>query len=290
MKTKTLITASSVFAVIIIIYCLATPFFRFGFPSGLPKGDSAYIFCSVNTNALRYFEPKSKGVETILQLVETNSVDVLCLQELDCYDELPDSTVQNVLKPIFPFVFRKGGVVLASRYPIINSRRHWFESTLGTYIYCDIAMGEDTVRVFNLHLQTTGINNARNQFTEEHSFEDKLHIINEHMDKYEEIRWNQAQAVAKDVSASPYPVVLMGDFNSHPLSRVYKLLSTDMGDSFMEKGSGFGTTYRGLKGVVRTDYILHDKSIKCLGFKKIKDNISDHYAIVSSLDLSADNE
>lgn len=288
MKTKIIIAAICLLPVMAITYMVAPPFLQFRFPSRIPGSLPAYNFCSLNINALRYFEPKTEGVETILHLVETNSIDVLCLQELDCYKEVPDSVLQDKLHGQLPYFYKNGGVVIASKYPVENAKRHWFKSTLGTYVYCDLIVKKDTVRLFNLHLQTTGINNARNQFTEKQSIKEKLHIINERMDLYEDIRWSQAQAVVKDVSKSPYPVIILGDFNSHPMSRIYKLLCSGMKDSFVEKGSGFGSTYRGLKGVIRTDYILHDKSIKCRGYKRIKDNISDHYAIVSSLDFGLD--
>lgn len=285
MKIAKTISFFFILAVLLAAFCFGGKLFRLRFQSGLTNTDRSFILCSINLNALRYFDSRMDGLTELKRISKDNSIDILCMQEVEFYDAIPDSVLFSELREVFPYIHKDGTVAIASKYLIVDFLYNQFYKSYNLFSRYDIAIGTDTVRIENLHLQTSGINIVRNEFTPQQSSKEKYAILKKTMKVNEGARWGQAQAVLEDAEVSPYPVIITGDMNSHPFSRVYKLLSKGRGDSFIEKGAGLGSTYRGLKGVIRTDYILHDKSIKCLGFKRLKDNISDHIGIMSSLEI-----
>lgn len=285
MKIAKTIIYSLVLAVSVAAVCLGSQLFRLRFHSGLHRSENSFNLCSINLNALRYFEPRENGLTELKRIAKENDIDILCMQEVEFYDAISDSVLLSELNEIFPYIHKDGTVAIASKYPIVDFLYNQFYKSYNLFSRYDIAIGTDTVRIENLHLQTSGINIVKKEFSSDQPIKEKYSILRRTIKANEGARWEQAQAVLKDAEESPYPVIITGDMNSHPFSRVYRLLSNERKDCFIEKGSGLGSTYRGLKGVVRTDYILHDKSIKCMGFKRLKDNISDHVGIVSSLEF-----
>ena len=60
-------------------------------------------------------------------------------------------------------------------------------------------------------------------------------------------------------------------------------LVEDHQDTFIEKGSGFGSTYKFPFFPMRIDFILTSKKIKVIDFKVFDINLSDHKPILASL-------
>jgi endonuclease/exonuclease/phosphatase family metal-dependent hydrolase len=56
-------------------------------------------------------------------------------------------------------------------------------------------------------------------------------------------------------------------------------------DGFVERGSGIGTSYNGVIPALRIDYILADKGLKQLAYKRVKPTFSDHFAVFSKLQV-----
>ena len=59
------------------------------------------------------------------------------------------------------------------------------------------------------------------------------------------------------IAASPYPAIVLGDFNDTPVSYTYKKMRGDLEDTFINAGSGFAYTYNRLFSMLRIDYIFH---------------------------------
>ena len=82
-----------------------------------------------------------------------------------------------------------------------------------------------------------------------------------------------------EIKNSPYPVVLCGDFNDTPVSYCYNVVSKSLEDSFIESGSGVGTTYIGKIPSNRIDYIFHSDQLESMEFKTHQVSYSDHKPI-----------
>lgn len=76
------------------------------------------------------------------------------------------------------------------------------------------------------------------------------------------IRAGQVGEIRAEMDASPYPVILAGDFNDTPSSYTYRTMKGDMTDGFRDSGSGYGGTFRYLGGVLRIDYIFYDDAFE----------------------------
>ena len=82
---------------------------------------------------------------------------------------------------------------------------------------------------------------------------------------------------------APYPTVLMGDLNNTPFSYVFKKLSGNMQDAFLERGTGLGTTFVFDFYPLRIDYIFASNQFNVLDFEIIETTFSDHKPIMAGL-------
>ena len=71
--------------------------------------------------------------------------------------------------------------------------------------------------------------------------------------------------------------------NNNAFSDIYNFISKGRNDAFLEKGSGFGSTYRFPFFPLRIDYIFTSKNIKVLDFKTYDIDLSDHKPILAKL-------
>jgi endonuclease/exonuclease/phosphatase family metal-dependent hydrolase len=114
-----------------------------------------------------------------------------------------------------------------------------------------------------------------------------------------EARYQQAKIIAEWVKDRTEPVILMGDFNDRPGSRVHGLLTsseTGLKDSWNVLGHEEGTEsfthhrFTGSPQETRMDWVLASPHFKILAADIIRDNAdgrypSDHFPYLVELDL-----
>jgi endonuclease/exonuclease/phosphatase family metal-dependent hydrolase len=178
------------------------------------------------------------------------------------------------------------GLATFSRFPIINKGKILFpNSTSNSGIYSDIVIDRDTVRVFNVHLESIRLSVNDYKFVTEfidpgmQPQSSSSSIILGKFRRAFEKRADQATIVAEYIEQSPYPVIVSGDFNDTPISHVYHKISSGLKDAFLESGFGFGSTYSGSIPFIRIDYILHSERLYASGFQKHKVQYSDHFPV-----------
>ena len=96
----------------------------------------------------------------------------------------------------------------------------------------------------------------------------------------------QADIVKEAVNNSPYPVIVLGDFNDTPISYTYHKLRKGLNDSFVESGYGAGFTYKGVYPTNRIDFILFSDKLDCKYFEVLKVKYSDHYPVFSNFTIT----
>ena len=84
---------------------------------------------------------------------------------------------------------------------------------------------------------------------------------------------------------SPYPVVISGDFNDLPQSHIYKLIDNNYKDAFRERGFGLAQTFKSKFIGLRIDYTFTSETIEILNHEVLNSDISDHYPVMTTLDL-----
>lgn len=240
------------------------------------------------------------SMDRIISAVDSLHPAILCIQEFQStrdyprryFDEaMPNLHYRKVRYNIGGSDDHGWGVAIYSRYPIAASGHFDFEGTSNSIIWADIAVNQDTVRVFNAHLQTTSISAGDQEFIVNMGFvtdstrSTKLkRVVGKLKDNYI-IRAGQADTLARSIASSPHPVIVCGDFNDTPVSYTYRRVSKGLKDSFREAGSGYGYTYRGFFNMLRIDYILHSKSIECVEYTSPKFDYSDHNPVAVRLRL-----
>ena len=246
----------------------------------------------IATYNVAMFNRETSGfmAQDILAEMRRENVDVLCLQEYN--DISGDKKNSDSYKDYFPYMATgREDMVIYSRYPITQSKKLLFEDTNNSAMWADIDVKGIEFRVFNVHLETTGINRtlhkagkmmAQNQDISNSRILNAIYG-NYMMGMY--FRSGQAIQIANEKANSKFPVILCGDFNDVPYSFVYNTMLGNMVDGFKECGHGFMYTYRGGKKAVRIDYIFHDEEIKGVDYYRTDLSYSDHYPVFMKVAL-----
>lgn len=258
----------------------------------LDKTADAQPGIKVATYNVFMFNRETSGfmAQDILAEMRRQNVDVLCMQEYS--DVSGDKKNSESYKEYFPHMrFGRDDMVIYSRYPIKDSKKILFEDTNNSAMWADIDVKGNKIRVFNVHLETTGINGTQHKIRgmQAKGYEiDDSQIMKTIFGNYMlgiMFRSTQANLIANEVRASENPVILCGDFNDVPYSYVYNTMLSNMVDGFKECGSGWAQTYRLGHKPVRIDYIFHDETLHGLSYYKSDLTYSDHYPVFMKLSL-----
>ena len=212
----------------------------------------------------------------IIEFIKDENPDILCLQEHSRirYKQLQ----QYPYRSETPYSTPRSIQAIFSKYPIVSNGSLDLPGTTNNIVYADILYQKDTIRVYNLHLQSYNIVPSSQTLTEAESEQTYRKVLNT-FDKQLE----QAKIFQKHRDESPYKTVISGDFNNTQFSNVYRIVKGDFKDSFIEAGKGFGRTYD-LKGLpMRIDYIMVDDSFEILEHQNYDVKLSDHYPIKATL-------
>lgn len=240
---------------------------------------------TLNVHAFSEYKPRSVSVEAIASLMRRNEVDVVCFQEFRPSKEEPLDSIVHRFSGFLPYHAVEGSVAVFSRYPILDREYHLFADSGNSCLRADVAFRQRTVRVICVHLQTTGIAGMRRRYLKDYGENMPAGVLFDLLEENGRIRARQARAVREIIDRSPMPLVLAGDFNDLPSSYTYRTLSEGLNDGFRKAGSGYGGTYRYMKGLLRIDYIFYNDFFEGSGYRVLDDRVSDHKAVIAGLRL-----
>ena len=228
--------------------------------------------------------------QDILSEMKKQKVDIICFQEYN--DHSGDKKNSDSYKDYFPYmVVGESDMVIYSRFPIKNFKNLNFEMTNNSAMWAEIDVNGQIIRVYNAHLETTGINSTFHKAAKVEARGMEVEgnaLIRAFYGNYTLgmiARSGQANVLAMDMRACEAPIIVCGDFNDVPYSYVYNTMLGDKVDGFAECGSGFMYTFRGKKAV-RIDYIFHDKGMEGLTYYKRELSYSDHYPVFMKIALN----
>lgn len=234
--------------------------------------------------------------KTMASYIAEEEPDILCLQEYMINKYTPE--IDLPYKKIVP-TNEDGdfGLAIYSFYPIVASGKIDYTNPYKSYrsfVWADILIKTDTIRVFNVHLVTTGLRPEKYKslkeidHTEEVSFKEEMKDMAGHLMRTFKIRASQIDEVMAAVRTSPHKVILAGDFNDTPGSYTYATASENLKDSFRLAGKGFGNTYTKFKlAPLRIDHVFVDPSIGVNHYHIKKQKESDHNPVIMDLYLHA---
>jgi endonuclease/exonuclease/phosphatase family metal-dependent hydrolase len=252
----------------------------------------------------KYEWEKRIGVgDSILQHVSERGANIACFQEyltVDAPNRFNKSSLDSFIKD-FPFRHEyftsnevptwSTGIATFSKLQIIRKGQLNFENSYNSCNYSDIIYESDTIRIFNVHLQSIYLK------------EDSYSIINNPVNKIDQKRLNemkditgrlkaayikraiQVDEVSRLIRRSPYPVIVCGDFNDTPLSYTYHKIRGNLRDAFIEAGRGFSNTYRGNFPSFRIDFIFYSRSFIAVGYQCDRVTYSDHFPVNCQLNI-----
>lgn len=236
---------------------------------------------SYNVRLFNRFEwlPSKTVKEDIVAFLHKENPDIICLQEYRRGNPITLDGYYN-----FNATYNKdtkGGQVIFSKYPIINSGSLEFPNTNNNALFVDIVKQKDTIRIYNLHLQSAGIKTDVENLKKESS----KHLFKQVGSTFKE-QQSQVELFLKHRSKINHKTIVTGDFNNTAYSYIYKeIKGDDLIDAFEEGGNGFGKTYDFKFFPLRIDFILADHDFTVNGYKTYDIKLSDHYPIKAMLKL-----
>lgn len=294
----------------LIALCLSLPTaFRYAQLSFPSKSEAKQIkITSYNSMLFDLYNWKKnkENRNKILTNLSEIGPDILCVQEFytsestEMYNNYNNiDTLRSLLNaPYFhteyTITLRKTdhwGVATFSKYPIINKGKIIFKTRSNNIcIFSDLVIDKDTVRIYNIHLQSISFSKDDNKFLDdvisdkdaEDEVENSKSILRRLKRAFVK-RTKQVDMVVTHMKTCRHKIIVCGDFNDTPASYTYQQLSKQLNDAFVEKGAGFGKTYAGKWPQFRIDYILHDKNFNCMNYKRSDETFTDHFAITAYL-------
>lgn len=283
-------------------------FFKPGFTqdhSASPRNRSPISVATYNVRGMmKEADHKKKlfisSMGDVAAAIDSLDASILCIQEFQStpdyprrrFDEKLSAYRHKSVKYIIGGADDLGwGLALYSKFPIVKSGHLYFPGTSNSIMWADIALGRDTIRVFNAHLQTTSITASDQEYIVNMEFvtdstrTSKVKRMAGKMLNNYVIRASQADSLAGEIASSPYPVVVCGDFNDTPVSYAYRRISGQLKDSFREAGRGYGYTYRGFFNMLRIDYVLHSPQLECESYFSPDFDCSDHNSVMVKFSL-----
>jgi len=221
-----------------------------------------------------------KGIETkIIDFIKRESPDVLSIQEYH--------PQKNIDFSFFKYKFEKlsgkkikSGQAIFSKFPIVNSGSIEFPDTANNAIFADVVKGKDTIRFYNIHLESMHIDTKVENLKKENS-----ERLFKRIGTTFKMQQFQTELFLKHKQQCKYKIVICGDFNNTAFSYVYRQIKGDLNDTFKEAGNGFGRTYDFKFFPVRIDFIFADKAFNVNGFQAYNEHYSDHYPIMTTLSV-----
>ena len=295
---------------LLVAVAVFLPLCSHGTPPTPQEGTRVVRVLTYNTHRMGMFR-KPNDNQVINYLRNGQDADIICLQEVEVYKDskyLTLSDLKRALGTKYPYSYfdfsvynnrRQFGNVVFSRYPLIHKQTIRYPSRANISSRCDVVIPSDgAARVVAKKAQGDAGSGLQSSDSEEIRRFDTIRLITNHLesnrfgeDDFEELkqkysvaheaRVEQAKCVREAIDNSPYPLIVVGDFNDLPLSSTYwQIRGLDMRDAFLCTSWGrYGATL--IKGIfaARIDYILCSRALQPL--RCTIDNVpySDHFPV-----------
>lgn len=292
--------------VIPVIALLPSIFFigaYFQFPSSsrpaMPSDEESAVRI-VTYNVGRFMQPDKKKVaggrkacaDSVRSFLASQDADIICLQEFYASDL---KEVQSFAKGIgkgyrpeyYLFKGRYGyyGNVTFSRMKARDKGVVKFEDSANLAIYTDYSAGGRPFRVYNCHFESYNVSMSGILRSVRRQDRDALKETEHKMRRGITRRPRQVNQVMENISKSPVPAFVCGDFNDSPMSYTYYRLSKGRDDSFRKAGEWFGSTFSFFWPLLRIDYVLLPHQFEALLHRTPHKPYSDHYPVVAEVSV-----
>ena len=178
-------------------------------------------------------------------------------------------------------------IKIFSKYPISDTGLIKTDVSNGLSIFADIKVNGKMIRFVNVYmepffLEKKMIKPTDNMDENEEKARKVLHMLIPTFKKHQ----TQIDQIKDFINASPYPVVVAGDFNAVPNSYEYYKISEGLQDVFLKAGKGSGTSFHDFKFPLKIDHVFASESIEPISYKVDRSvRISDHFPVITEFHI-----
>ena len=284
------------FVVSLFVLLLSLPYIKSIFPLSvvnLKVSEKNKTLSVLSYNVAMFGE--GRCFNEIFSFIEEKNPDIVCLQEFGFYKKsrLDRNLVFQKFKKLYPyqhvwyknqFKSKEYGVVTFSKYPIIKKQKILYDSKYNISVFSDIVVDNDTIRVFNNHLESVKFSvkeksDVNDLHSEEILTQETLILTESLLRKLEsafKIRAKQAAKVAYEIKQSPYKTIVCGDFNDMPISYTYHKIKDCQNDLYVSTSCGFDYTYHDMAMFLRIDHIFVSSEFVPMDCEIFHIDYSDH--------------
>jgi endonuclease/exonuclease/phosphatase family metal-dependent hydrolase len=160
----------------------------------------------------------------------------------------------------------KFGLAIFSRFPILEKGEiDLKDKSHNDAIFADVLIEKDTIRIYNIHLQSMKINQKR--MTDTDKWKENIIDVSQRLRKGFAARSKQIDIIANHISKSPYPIILCGDLKY-------------LDNAFEKAGNGFEISLNSPIFYVRIDNQFFSPSIEIFNYQTYQNiEYSDHFPI-----------
>lgn len=274
------------------------------------SGDIRIMSWNVELFSILHHKDHPENKQEMIDLINKYDPDIACFQEMvagenkNAINYFPDIEKELKFKDyLYSYRVRDDfdryhhfGIIVFSKFPILRKQTlvNNPNSYNSTFQFIDILAGQDTFRVFNIHLQSLKFSKTNLNYLDSGRVPSAGNI-SESKNIISKIRLgilkraSQALFIKDELNNSPYPVVVCGDFNDVPDSYAYETIGLGLQNAFVEKGAGISRTYSSISPTLRIDNIFTDKKFKIVQFTRIKKLLSDHFPIIADIRFDPKN-
>jgi len=266
-------------ALLLVGHQYVNRFFSIHFRNKEQKNSSSIRLASFNTLHFKNQLFENKKNNDCFHLFSKKGIDVLGLQESNFKSKKIGYKFCNYAKGAYSqswiysnYKLKQAGVLNISTST--GSKRRDFT-------FADIHIRGKEIRIYNVHFFSYKLPKQADQLKKSGSKKLISKISNTYKVHEEEVN----QLIAH-IKKSPYPVIVMGDFNNNAYSYEYTQLlkQCNLKDTFVEAGSGFGATYDFKYFPTRIDFILVPEKVNVHSHEVLKiKEWSDHYPIITEI-------
>lgn len=213
------------------------------------------------------------GREKIYDYLKKTNADLILAQEYGSEFNVPGYTNRTSKYEI---------VALNSKTEIISQEKIATVGN-GNAFFADIKINGKIIRIVNVYLNPFSFEKDKVKPTEnlETNKTKAMYVLRRLIPTFK-IHQQEVLDIQKAINASPYPVIIAGDFNSVPNSFEYYTIGKNLTDAFVAVGRGSSTSFHDYKFPIRIDYIFTSKEIKPISYKVDRSvKLSDHFPVIA---------
>ena len=261
--------------VLVIGWLISAPFYKFSNEKEAKNNDLKVM--SYNVRMFNFYKWNSDTdlAQKTFNFINKTSPDILAMQEFYASPNITFDYPHKYIKT--KSRNNKFGLAIFSKFPIINSGSLDFKDSDNNIIYVDILKEQDTIRVYNVHLQSLSINPDKEYFGEENNQK----LLSRLKTTFKTQASQTEQFLAHEENWKGKKIIL-GDFNNTAYSWVYRKIKSNKKDAFLEAGNGFGKTFN-YWFPMRIDFVLTSTDFEINQFKTFDVKFSDHFPILANI-------